>query len=109
VVAYDNRVKVEFLDVPADLIATHGAVSEPVGEAMARGIRARLGADVGVGITGVAGPTGGTPEKPVGTVVIAVAIGESAQVRTLRLVGDRPMVRLQAVNAALDLVRRALQ
>jgi len=109
VVAYDNRVKVELLDVPAELVATHGAVSEPVGQAMAHGVRARLGADIGVGITGVAGPDGGTAEKPVGTVVIAVATAESSHVRTLRLVGDRPMVRVQAVNAALDLVRRALQ
>ena len=109
VVAYDDRVKVGLLGVPAELIAAHGAVSEPVGQAMAEGIRARLGSEVGVGITGIAGPSGGTAEKPVGTVVIAVTTAELAQVRTLRLVGDRPMVRVQAVNAALDLVRRALQ
>ena len=108
VVAYDDRVKVGLLRVPADVIAAHGAVSEPVGLAMAEGIRVRLGADLGVGITGIAGPGGGTAEKPVGTVVIAAATAHSSQVRTLRLVGDRPMVRVQAVNAALDLVRRML-
>lgn len=109
VVAYSNQVKVECLDVPAELIAAHGAVSEPVATAMAEGVRRTLNADVGVGITGIAGPTGGTETKPVGTVAIAVSgPGDRRVVRTVRLPGDRAMVRQMAVNAALDMVRRVL-
>ena len=91
------------------MLEAHGAVSEPVGQAMAEGVRARFGAEVGVGITGIAGPGGGTPSKPVGLVVLAVATRDATSVRTLRFVGDRPMVRAQAVIAALDLVRRTLE
>jgi nicotinamide-nucleotide amidase len=109
VVAYANDVKVHSLDVPAELIVAHGAVSEPVAEAMAQGARRVMNAGIGVGVTGIAGPTGGTEAKPVGTVCLAVAgPGERHVVRTVRLPGDRAMVRQMAVNAALDLVRRAL-
>jgi len=108
VVAYSNEIKQQFLDVPASLLAEHGAVSEPVGRAMAEGVCRRLGADIGVGITGIAGPTGGTPQKPVGTVVIAVATPHATTVKTLSLGGDRPTVRGHSVIAALELVRRAL-
>jgi len=108
VVAYDNAVKVEALGVPAELIETHGAVSEPVASAMAVGVRERLRAGLGVAITGIAGPAGGTPEKPVGTVVIAVS-GPTSVVRTFRFGGDRAMVRQFSVAAALDMVRRALE
>jgi nicotinamide-nucleotide amidase len=108
VVAYDNRVKVDALGVSADLIAAHGAVSEPVALAMAEGVRRRLDSSVGVAITGIAGPTGGTPEKPVGTVVVAVA-ATSTSVRTLRFVGDRDTVRRHSVAAALDMIRRAIE
>ena len=76
VVVYSNAAKTELLGVPADLIAAHGAVSEPVAAAMAAGIRERAGVDVGVGITGIAGPTGGTEAKPVGMVCIAVALDD---------------------------------
>ncbi len=107
VVAYDNTVKIDMLGVPAQVIASHGAVSEPVAQAMAEGVRDRFGADVGIGITGVAGPGGGTPTKPVGMVVISVA-GAHTAVRTFNFVGDRGMVRTQAVNAALDVLRRSL-
>jgi nicotinamide-nucleotide amidase len=107
VVAYDNAVKVEQLGVPPALIDAHGAVSEPVGAAMAGGVRRRLGADVGVAITGIAGPSGGTVEKPVGTVVIAID-GSSSRVRTFSFPGDRAMVRVQSVVAALNMVREAL-
>jgi nicotinamide-nucleotide amidase len=108
VVAYANQVKIRDLDVPPSLIAEHGAVSEPVARVMAEAICSRLGADVGIGITGIAGPGGGSVEKPVGTVVIAVA-GVTSLVRTFAFLGDRQFVRLQAVTAALDMVRRALK
>lgn len=109
VVAYANEVKVQSLGVPADLIATHGAVSEPVAEAMAEGARRVMKAGVGVGVTGIAGPTGGTEIKPVGTVCLAVAgPGDRRVVRTVRFPGDRAMVRQMAVQTALDLVRRQL-
>lgn len=109
VVAYSNDVKRQVLGVPAELLETHGAVSEPVALAMAAGARRVDGADVGVGVTGVAGPAGGTADKPVGTVCLAVAGPGAAEVAvTVRLPGDRAMVRAQAARVALDLLRRAL-
>lgn len=107
VVAYDNGVKVDALDVSADDIAAHGAVSEEVALAMAQGVRARLGADIGVAITGIAGPSGGTNEKPVGTVFIAVAT-DHCHVRRFLFPGDRTMVRTFSASAALDMIRRHL-
>ena len=109
VIAYSNAVKTAELDVPDAVIAEHGAVSEPVARQMAAGARARLGAAVGVGITGVAGPGGGTPEKPVGTVWVAVDV-EGAEPRAVRnpFVGDRDEIRFRAAQFALDLVRRAV-
>lgn len=108
VIAYDNAVKEDMLGVDrADLIR-HGAVSEEVAVAMARGVRERLGAGVAIAVTGVAGPGGGTPEKPVGMVWVALAgVGETS--RCLRLFGTREEVRQRAAQAALDMVRRALQ
>jgi nicotinamide-nucleotide amidase len=109
VVAYANEDKVSLLGVPADLIAAHGAVSEPVAVAMAEGVRERTGVDVSVGITGIAGPGGGTPEKPVGTVAIAVIVpGQPALVRTYQFIGGRAMVKFQATQAAMDRIRRML-
>jgi len=108
VVAYANEVKTAVLGVPAGLIATHGAVSEPVAAAMADGACRALGAEVGVAVTGIAGPTGGTPEKPIGTVVIAVATPAGASVRTWKLRGDRATVRQSAAALALDAVRLAI-
>jgi nicotinamide-nucleotide amidase len=109
VVAYSNDLKTAFADVPADLMARHGAVSEPVASAMAAGARARMAADIGVGITGIAGPDGGTPEKPVGTVAIAViAPHGDPQVRTFLFPGGRAQVKYQSAQAALDMVRRAV-
>lgn len=108
-VLYSNRLKTEMAGVPDALIAAHGAVSEPVAVALAEGIRERTGADVAVAITGIAGPGGGTPEKPVGTVAVAVlAPNAPARVRTLSLVGNRTMIKFNATQAALDMVRRAL-
>jgi nicotinamide-nucleotide amidase len=108
VVAYDNRVKIDQLGVPAAAIAVHGAVSEQVAVAMAEGVRARLATDVGVAVTGIAGPSGGTVDKPVGTVVIAVAGVDATVVRTLLFVGDRATIRAQSTQTALDMVRRSL-
>jgi nicotinamide-nucleotide amidase len=110
VVAYSNALKVELVNVAPELIETHGAVSEPVAAALAEGIRARTGSSIGVGITGIAGPSGGTPQKPVGTVAIAVAVdGRSTSTRTLTLFGSRTMFKFQAAQMGLDMVRRILQ
>ena len=109
VVAYSNDLKVGMLDVDRDLLARHGAVSEPVAAAMAEGIRGRTGADVSVAITGIAGPGGGSDAKPVGTVVIAVLVtGKPLSVRTHLLPGSREHVRFQSTQIALDVVRRLL-
>ena len=107
VVAYANDVKTRELGVPDAMLAAHGAVSEPVARAMADGVRASFGADIGVAITGIAGPDGGSETKPVGTVVIAVS-GPTPAVRTSIFPGDRQMVRGLAVAGALDLVRRSV-
>jgi nicotinamide-nucleotide amidase len=112
VVVYSNQSKIDLLGIPAELIATHGAVSEPVAEAMASGMARMAGADLAVGVTGIAGPTGGTPEKPVGTVAIAAAWVRrgvcETRARTYNFLGGREMVRFQASQAALDMLRRWL-
>jgi nicotinamide-nucleotide amidase len=109
VVAYAYEDKTSLLGVPQAMIETHGAVSEPVAVAMAEGIKTRTGADVTVGITGIAGPGGGTPAKPVGTVVIAVLVpGQPIYVRTYSFFGGRAMVKFQATQAAMDRIRRML-
>ena len=108
VVVYANEAKVDLLGVPATLIEAHGAVSDAVALAMAEGVRVRASVDIGIGVTGIAGPDGGTPEKPVGTVAIAAAIGETTRVRTFRFHGEREQVKFQASQAALDMVRRML-
>jgi nicotinamide-nucleotide amidase len=109
VIAYSYEDKTALLGVPADLIEAHGAVSEPVAVAMAEGVRERTGADVTVGITGIAGPGGGTEAKPVGTVAIAVIVPDQpAYVRTYSFFGGRAMVKFQSTQAALDRVRRML-
>ncbi len=105
VVCYSNQSKVDLAGVPAALIAEHGAVSEPVAQAMAEGIRARAATSVGVGITGIAGPGGGTPTKPVGTVCIAVASDEETRVRTFQFLGSREMVKFQSAQSALNMTR----
>jgi nicotinamide-nucleotide amidase len=108
VVVYSDEFKTSFADVPAKLIAKHGAVSAEVAKALAEGIRARTGATLGLGVTGIAGPTGATDSKPVGLVYVAVsdAQGTNAIDRTFR--GDRERVREWAAQLALDLVRRRL-
>ncbi len=104
-VSYSNRAKVELLGVSNSLMAEHGAVSEQVAHAMAEGIRSRAGTNVGIGVTGVAGPGGGTPEKPVGTVAIAIVAGDGARVRTFQFIGDREQVKYQSAQAALNMLR----
>jgi len=108
VVVYSNEAKTELLGVSPDLLREHGAVSEPVALAMAEGIKTRARAGVGVGVTGIAGPTGGTPEKPVGMVVVSAVTDEERRVRTFRFFGEREQVKFQASQAALDMVRRML-
>lgn len=108
VITYSNEAKTALLGVPVELLVQHGAVSEPVGLAMADGIRQRAGVDVGIGVTGIAGPTGGTPEKPVGTVVVAVVTANEQRCRTFRFHGERENVKFQASQMALDMVRRLL-
>lgn len=110
VVAYSNEAKSSFLGVPPELIAEHGAVSEPVVRAMAEGALQRTGADVAIGITGIAGPGGGTDEKPVGTVWIAVALAEPRDTRAAlcRFIGGREQVKAFAAVTAMDLTRRRL-
>lgn len=105
VVCYSNEMKTAWADVPPELIASKGAVSPEVAIALADGIRRRVGSTLGVGITGVAGPGGGSEEKPVGTVHIALASGSGIRERALRFPGDREMIRMQASQAALDMVR----
>jgi nicotinamide-nucleotide amidase len=108
-VVYSNDLKTAFAQVPASLIAEHGAVSEEVAKALAQGIRQRTGATLGLGITGIAGPTGGTEEKPVGLVYIALSDAQKNECveRTFR--GDRARVREWATQQALDMIRRRLR
>ena len=105
VVCYSNRSKTELVGVPEELIREHGAVSEPVARAMADGVRERAGTSIGIGVTGIAGPGGGTPQKPVGTVAIAVVADDEARVRTFQFIGGREMVKFQAAQAALNMTR----
>ncbi|QUW02030.1 competence/damage-inducible protein A [Chloracidobacterium validum] len=106
VVAYSNAAKTRLLDVPAELISEHGAVSAEVAEAMAAGVKARAGTTIGVGITGIAGPDGGTDEKPVGLVYVGIAGDFVVTHRKFILPGDRDRIRHLASQVALDLVRR---
>jgi nicotinamide-nucleotide amidase len=106
VISYSNAVKMNLLGVSEETLKQHGAVSEQTVREMAAGVRARLGVDIGVGITGVAGPGGGTPEKPVGLVWIAVDFAGDVRAIGPRLIGDRAEIRYRATQAALDLVRR---
>lgn len=109
VVAYDNTIKSDLLDVPSALIAEHGAVSEQVAAQMAEGALRRLGSDVAVSTSGIAGPGGGTDLKPVGTVCFAIAVaGRPTVTRTQRLPGDRAGVRALAVTSAMHLLAQAL-
>ena len=107
-VVYSNELKTQFANVPKALIDKHGAVSREVAQALAEGIRKRCLSSYGVGITGVAGPTGGTEQKPVGLVYIALAGDEGTQVVERNFPGDRARIRQFATQQALDMIRRAL-
>jgi nicotinamide-nucleotide amidase len=114
IVAYANDVKTAEAGVPDELIERHGAVSQEVAEALARGARERIGTDVGVGITGIAGPDGGTAEKPVGLVWLSVATGPEGEpgelfTRSVHLPGGRSDIRDRATTVAMHMIRRALQ
>jgi nicotinamide-nucleotide amidase len=106
VVSYTDDIKMKLLDVPSDMLKRAGAVSGEVAEAMARGIKARTGATIGVSITGIAGPDGGTQAVPVGTVYVGLADDVMSTNRRLILPGDRHLVRWRASTAALEMVRR---
>jgi nicotinamide-nucleotide amidase len=109
IVAYSDAVKVEQAGVAAELIEDHGAVSQEVAEALARGARERLGADLGVGITGIAGPGGGSAEKPVGLVWLSVDLaGAEPLTRSVNLPGGRADIRDRATTVAMHMMRRAL-
>ena len=108
VVAYSNEAKTRTLGVEPILLLEHGAVSAPVAKAMAEGIRRRAGTDFGLSITGIAGPGGGSDEKPVGLVYIALVDDVDSKTRKLMLPGDRDLIRWRASQAALDLLRRRL-
>jgi nicotinamide-nucleotide amidase len=108
IVAYSNDVKVRVLGVPEEMIREHGAVSEQVAEAMARGACRALGCELGVSTTGIAGPTGGTPEKPVGLVYLGVCLGGRTHVRELHIRGDREAVKDRSARYALNDARLAL-
>lgn len=108
VVSYSNSLKVEYLGVPVEMLEQHGAVSREVAEAMAVGVRSRSKADIGLAVTGIAGPSGGSEEKPVGTVYIAIATNDENWVSKFLFQGDRKQVRNLTAQTGLDLVRKYL-
>jgi nicotinamide-nucleotide amidase len=108
VICYADAAKTELAGVPPALIAEHGAVSEAVARAMALGVRDRLGADAAVAVTGIAGPGGGSPEKPVGTVWLATAIADRVEARRVMFGGERDEIRARAAQTALFLLLRAV-
>ncbi len=109
VVSYSNQAKTRILGVPAEMIEKYGAVSEQVAGAMAKGVRKPANSTFGIGITGIAGPGGGTESKPVGLVYIGIADDSNVTVRKLIFPGDRQFIRTLAVNSALDLLRRRIK
>ncbi len=108
-ITYSNEAKQEVLGVPEEILIAHGAVSEPCAWAMAEGARAAARCEVGVSVTGIAGPTGGTPEKPVGTVFMAVSLPSGTRCRERHFSGEREEVKAQTAEAALALVCEALR
>jgi len=109
VLAYSNRAMEELLGVPESLLSAHGSVSAPCAEAMARGAATLAGSSCALAVTGIAGPEGGSPAKPVGTVFVGLATGEGALARRFFFAGDRAAVKWQSTQAALDMLRRSLR
>ncbi len=105
VIAYSNQAKISLLDVPADLIEKYGAVSSQVAQAMAEGVRKKAQAEIGLGITGIAGPSGGTAAKPVGLVYVALSAAKESQVSKNLFLGQREAVKFQSTQKALDMLR----
>jgi len=108
-IVYSNEMKTSFASVPAELIAQYGAVSQQVAEALAQGIRRNTGATMGLGVTGIAGPTGGTETKPLGLVYISLSDAQKTETVEKNFRGDRDRVRQWATQQALDLIRRRLR
>ena len=108
-VCYSNELKTKFAGVPPSLLEEHGAVSKPVAQALAEGIRRRTSASIGIGITGIAGPGGGTSQKPVGLVFIGLADERGTEVREFRFPGNRERIRLLSSQFALEMLRRRLR
>ena len=109
VITYSNDAKRELLKVPEEVIRTYGAVSRQTAVAMAEGIRKLRGVEIGIGVTGIAGPAGGTAAKPVGLVYIALSSPVRVECKEFRFNGDREMIKLQASEAALNMIRRLLE
>jgi PncC family amidohydrolase len=109
VVVYSNQAKQRFLSVPEQSIQAHGAVSKEVAEKMAEGVRRATGTDVGLSITGIAGPAGGSPEKPVGTVYIGLSAKEGTLVRKFQFTGTRLEIKAQTASEALKFVTAFLE
>lgn len=107
-ITYSNQAKQELLGVPADMLAAHGAVSAEVATAMAMGARARAGVDLAIAVTGIAGPGGGTAEKPVGLVYLALATGDSVHASRKIFPGDRQAVRQATLDRAFVMIEEAL-
>ena len=109
IVVYSNRAMEELLAVPESLVSAHGSVSGPCAEAMARGVATLAGSSCALAVTGIAGPEGGTPAKPVGTVFVGLALRGEARARRFFFAGDRAAVKWQSTQAALDMLRRSLR
>ncbi len=109
VITYSNDAKRELLKVPEETITTYGAVSRQTAAAMAEGIRKLRSVEIGIGVTGIAGPAGGTAAKPVGLVYIALSSPVRVECKEFRFDGDRAMIKLQASEAALNMIRRLLE
>ncbi len=104
IVSYSNRAKMELLDVPEDMLKNYGAVSMEVAKSMAKGVRIKSNVDIGISTTGIAGPTGGSKEKPVGLVFIAVSTERNIVVKKFKFSGDRSQNKKSTCDAALDML-----
>lgn len=108
-ITYSNEAKMALLGVPEEVLIAHGAVSEPCARAMADGARKAAEAEAGLSVTGIAGPTGGSPEKPVGTVFMAVSLPSGTQCQRFQFQGERIEIKEQTAETALRMLQRALQ